>query len=61
MERWRSQAEAERRLASAKRDAPPAVRPTSAKRSRPGLISSDVRVLAALAIFPLLCSRVSLT
>ena len=45
-----SQAEAERRLASAKREAPPAARPSSAKRSRPGLISSDVSMLTVLAI-----------
>ena len=37
------QAEAERRLASAKREAPTPARLPSAKRSRAGVISSDVR------------------
>ena len=38
-----AQAEAERRLASAKRDAPPSGRTPAPKRTRPGFISSDVR------------------
>ena len=41
------QAEAERRLASAKREAPTPARPPSAKRFRAGVISSDVRCMLA--------------